>query len=502
MKMLSRANVPTLEAGSFPVQKPHTVPPHPHSNLLTPNDSASQIGTSQEDPKSYDQAGALAQVTSSSTRCLRTAGPARPTMGPPAFVPSAMDTAHHRASGESSTMGPSRSRQSLAIQPEAPRSNVSLSTATTLVNSKDNFTVQNTSVARDAYGSTSNAQGEASQLRMNLIGHQQSTTTPAQMQDSALGLPPKRTLPFRRTESTARDHPACATESRATHINEKNELGNPPAPAEGREPLAASMSAPPAKGKRKRGAAKTTTVKKPRAPATRKKAGGKAAEGDQPVPTVEQLLQQSDITLFPRTKPQNVETKRTEISDSEPRSIRYEGGATASPSLGAPNRRVTRSASKALVSAAEGQNVTEGAPDLARDNPCTPADQMIVSLTPGSPEAQHSRDDALPQNDLARSRHEIPPSSFACADLLPKKPEAPIDQIMSALNGLEGDPEFASAFERLHAWTNQSDADRSAALKAYLCRLILDPGFGSMCKFLDSWWETEILKAKLERRTL
>ncbi|KAI1609715.1 hypothetical protein EDD36DRAFT_54949 [Exophiala viscosa] len=499
MKMLSRANVPTVEAGSFPVQRPQFVPQTAPPALLTPNDSASQIGSQQEDPKTRDQAGAFPQVAST-TRHLQSAVPARPAMGPPASRPSTMDAMQYRPLKESSTFGLPQTRQNLA-----PRSNVSLSTATTLVNSKVNFTVQDNSAAHHAYGNAMNMQHELGRPGTNTIKHP--TTNPVDMQDDmqdpGLGLPPKRTLPFRRSDSTADEYLASAVATEATSINEKNELGHLPAASEKQEVIVDPVCSPQAKGKRKRAPAKTSTAKKPRATNTRKKAGNKAAEDNQPIPTVEDLLKQPDRPLFQRMVHQNAETKHLEISDSEPRSTRRAGGSMGSPSLGAPSRRVTRSASRALVPIQD-QSIVQNGTDTDRTKgfPCTPADQMIVPVMPGSPEAQHSCNAPSPQDRPPRSGQDIPQSSFACADLKPmaEQPDVPIHQVMPAPDGLHADADIAGEFQRLQAWANQPDGVRSAALKSYFCRLIMDESFGRVCKSLDSWWETEIMKGKIERR--
>ncbi|KIV83461.1 hypothetical protein PV11_05483 [Exophiala sideris] len=497
MKMLSRANVPTVEAGSFPAQKPQTLPHTAASNLLTPNDSASQIGSQQEDPKPRDQSSAFPQVTSSSTRFVQPASTTRPAMGPPAYRPSTMDAMQHRLPGDASTSGYFSTRQNLA-----PRSNVSLSTATTLVNSKVNSTIQGTSAEHDAYGNATNLQREVGRLGMNATGYQQSMTVPVHVQDLGLGLPPRRTLPFRRTDSTADEHPTGAAPSEATSINKKNEFDHLPVEPREHDVGAEPVCSPQAKGKRKRAPAKSTTAKKPRATTTRKKAANRGAEDDKPVPTVEELLKQPDSTAFPRTMHQNVETKRLEISDSEPRSTRYAGGTMPSPSLGPSSRRLTRSASRALVSVQDQSIVQTGIDtDNAKAFPSTPAAQMIVQSMPGSPEARHSRNDTSPQSRPPRSEQEIPPSSFACADLMPKQPqaEAAVDQVTSAADGPVADFDFASSFEKLHAWASQPDDVRSAALKSYFCRLVMDESFGRVCKHLDSWWETAIMKTRLER---
>ena len=225
--MLSRANVSTVEAGSFPVQRPQTVPQTAPAALLMPNDSASQIGSNQEDPKSCDQVGAFPQVTASSTRLFQPAGPARPAMGPPTYRPSAMDAMQYRPHGESSTAGHLQTRQNLA-----PRSNISLSTATTLVNSKVNSTMQDNSAGHHAYANALNLQREIGRPGTNPIGNQQPMTNPVDMQDPGLGLPPKRTLPFRRTDSIADEHLASAAAIEATSITDKDGRGHLPAASE------------------------------------------------------------------------------------------------------------------------------------------------------------------------------------------------------------------------------------------------------------------------------
>nr|KAK5442961.1 hypothetical protein LTR18_005638 [Exophiala xenobiotica] len=550
MKMLSRANVPTVEAGSFPAQPKPQHPPPPI--MLTPNDSASQIGTSNEASTSHSQILGFPSLGRPTIQTFR------PAMAPPAYVPSALDNAQSRSAANQSMLDQLQTGPTLGRQIGGPRSNISLSTATTLVNAKEHFGMQTTYGRHDvdAYLPTSRPPGISHPQADTKSAQQQSNTTRLDPHESSLGLPPRRTLPFRKPEpSLSTSVSTSGSRSiRPPKQAQTDSMTVPSVAAEDHPSTAAAGASLQTTGKRKRGPAKTTgkpsAPRKPRAPNKRAKAGSKSTANARPVPTVEELLKQPSPSpsLTRRMtramsilstqhdhdqQPNPIEAEPAEPKQPSPRpEANNEGHREASPSLGSPTRRITRSTSK-LSTGVEHMKIPEPdadadfQPQHGKDNPypCTPAEQMINLLTPASPEAQHVAAANLNlQPSAARNNPNqpaepitVPPSSFACADPQPKsrpnqhrpQPEPsitdpdPVQAITSSvLTNLDADavPDLASNdLDKLQAWSRQPPAVRLPTLKSYFCRLIMQPEFLNLCKDLEGMWEGEILNARLAR---
>jgi len=229
------------------------------------------------------------------------------------------------------------------------------------------------------------------------------------------------------------------------------------------------------------------------------------------------LSTQNDHTQ--QLKPTKADIAEPEQPSPQPEAS-HEAHREPSPLLGSPTRRITRSTSKVSASV-EHMKIPEPdtQPQQGKGNPypCTPAEQIIDPLTPASPEAQHvainpnlnTNVQPSARNLLIQSEPTtVPPSSFTCADPQPRpnqhqhQPEPstdPVQAIPSMLTNLDGDPNFANAMDKLHAWSEQPPSVRLQTLKSYFCRLIMQPDFLNLCKDIDGMWEGEILNARLAR---
>ncbi|EXJ91297.1 hypothetical protein A1O1_04407 [Capronia coronata CBS 617.96] len=537
MKMLSRANVPTVEAGSFPLPKPQPAPRQATSHFLTPSDSASQIGLPTEGTTSYrtgptDQAASSLSKYSGPLFHPQPAPVVQSVMPPPSYVPMTTDRDQDRQPVRLSNIGQWPNGQLPNNQTASSRSNISLSTATTLVmpaNQSDGLRM-----APSRGNVATSVQTGRSAREVDPLQIPQSVTTQLVDEQVRLGLPPKRELPFQKVVKHAVHEQRPQTE-----IDKERGLDNDDSQ---------SVTSTVAKGKRKRGvpqkSTKTPGAKKPRATTTRKKAGANSAKNDTPVPTVEELLQQQGDHMRRRTGPEqknsSVEVKQSrthgdaaqsmEIPDSTDCSTGPRVGgdiADASPSLGGGciTRRITRSASKSLACVPVEQAREERTVEIVDQGlPCTPADQVVVPLTPDSPATDTNKSSmAAPALrcretasnptrftrshqttlDLTEPEHIHPTGSFTCADPPPVQPSADspqpnLEDLNYAQACLEADTEFAQGEQRLQAWTALPSATRVPALRSYFCRLIMDPGFPVLCKTLSSFWEREILERRIE----
>ncbi|KAK6386305.1 hypothetical protein LTS17_001880 [Exophiala oligosperma] len=423
MKMLSRANVPTVASGSFPTQpKPHHAA---SANQLTPHDSASQRGFSSNASTTYEQQHNSVSVTNTSNRISCPSLSAQVSMAPPTFAASALGNPQCDPSKPTSLHDQLLPSLSHRRQPAGPHSHGSLSTATTLVNNRDRPGIHNPRGRQDMDNllPTARPQGKnnyANAPRGSTVDH-----------EFNLGLPPRRNLPFPSVSTlpnqvhsaaipqanVSDDQPRTSAVPTTTSNSTRNEAIPPPSPG--------------VTGKRKRVAPKSTTeaagAKKPRAPAKSKKtASRRTAEGDRPVPTVEELLKQPEPIITRRlTRAMSITSAQNDKANNPPQTplpVPKSNGAevpeSANPahddtgrcpslSLGSPSRRHTlRSASRVLstleiqTGTTRPQTTTIAAADtLANDEgerirdrdtyPCTPADQIIDVCTPASPSVPH-----------------------------------------------------------------------------------------------------------------
>lgn len=532
--MLSRAKIPTVEAGSFPQQRSQAAPRPTTSNYLAPSDSASQIGFPSELGASATNSRAEHVTPASANYSISSFRPqpasvVHSAMAPPKYFPAPADTNTH-----GQPLQPVVPGQLSVHQTVGSRSNISLSTATTLVAAANNS---------DAHGLHARSENTTPALiprnphvvRQDFGFDQPPQSVPTRELDkeAGLGLPPKRELPFRKVVDNG---PYEQQESLRETNNECK-----------------SVASTVASGKRKRGATQKPTkppaAKKPRATTTRRKAGGNSAKDNTPVPTIEELLQQQGDYSQPRT---TQVANNTLAADLEPRSrVKIpqpmevpdsdacspmpqpsSDGPTVSPTFGGITRRITRAASKSLACVpVPAAPVTRSKAIAKKSIPCTPADQIVIPSTPDSPAAGRSKSPgkAPPRPrrratahgstrcdqsretplDSAEAGQTDPSGLFTCADPASpapssrSAPEAAPDQRTpgNVQDCLEADPRFAQGSQKLHAWSNLPSAKRVPALRSYFCQLIMDPGFPALCKTLNSFWEKEILERRIEQAT-
>ncbi|KAL2428537.1 hypothetical protein ABEF91_008803 [Exophiala dermatitidis] len=410
MKMLSRADVPTVEAGSFPAQKSQAGARPLPRNLVTPSDSASQIGLPAEPTTLYmnqkpDHAAMGPPRYSTAGFAPQPAPIARPTMAPPNYFPATTDINQRHPQLPPSVAGPWPDKQIPGNQISAARSNISLSTATTLVCAVNRPGPR----APPAYtnnmaDAADTVESRVADLPINVTEAKPPQADNAHLRDhqGELGLPPKRELPFRRTEP-------AKTEKQRSDNKQQPQRDDQPRELDADDSRSVATTA--VTGKRKRAATRKTskpsTAKKPRTTTTRKKTG-KAKDDTPPVPSVEELLQKQDSPLQRRNDQlrgvqppaQKSQTRlirvspSAEIPESDACSLRSQTGKCGirSPSLGGDGnvtKRITRSTSKCLGTAFL-ELGTHGEKDIHEVQkpgclPCTPADQIVVPLTPSSP---------------------------------------------------------------------------------------------------------------------
>ncbi|KIW14902.1 hypothetical protein PV08_07687 [Exophiala spinifera] len=469
MKMLSRANVPTVAAGSFPAPpKPHQVAP---ANQLTPNDSASQRGVSTNAPMAYEQQQNLPKVSnpSAQTSCLPLS--AQMSMAPPTFAASALGNAQQRPTGPSSLHGQMWPGLGHRHKPAGSRSHVSLSTATTLVNTREPVAHHNARGRHDADCLLPNTRPQGNSIFAN--ARHESTLD----HQSSLGLPPRRTLPFPGVSASddevrspaipqaklCSSHLSTADAAGATATSTSNPARNEPVPA----------PSPKVTGKRKRAApksnAKATAAKKPRAPAKGKKRASKPKEDAGPVPTVEELLKRPEQTVTRRlTRAMSIMSTQNDANGNNlpqippptPKPHEPEAPESAIPvddagrepslSLGSPSRRHTlRSASQALptpqiqrtTSLARPQTTTTEVPanknterNLDRDAyPCTPADQLINACTPNSPTVPHVEPVVMPDARTVERPNNAIPQEVLPTDRLDRVSDVDTDKATASI---------------------------------------------------------------------
>lgn len=510
MKMLSRANVPTVEAGTFPTQRLQSLPRPPTTNILTPHESASQIGVSNEAPASYAR-GPLSLRNDTPNDALRTHFPAGLlTMPPPSHPPVAMDPVQYHSAVHSSTLEQLQMQQNSGARNECPKSNISLSTATTLVATKDHQ-LPNTIMSHGSGTMTRPQQADLDRQRIDRYTPQRPSNASRVEQDVGLSMPPRRDLPFpiRKWGTNGQDSPKSPdNRAPASCRNQPREVTEPlEAEVDGSRSVSST-----AKGKRKRAPTKAaptvkTTVKKPRAATTRKKVSAKPPQPETPVPTLEELLQRPGYSSLrcttrslripdaQKAHPATEQKSNVKVSISEPSSPTREVGQAGSPSLVGTIRRMTRSASRSLahIPTREMREPREPDSNVYRSEPCTPADQIIAPRTPDPPAAS-----AYPSAAMEPAATPATDAREQASVNLPSSPQIPDALLHQAHCILASDPQFANAHERLHAWSSLPEPTRNTAVNSYFCRLIMDPNFGKLCKTVDLFWEGVLLERRME----
>ncbi|KIX98410.1 uncharacterized protein Z520_05711 [Fonsecaea multimorphosa CBS 102226] len=504
MKMLSRANVPTVEAGTFPAHKPQAAARPVAPNLVAPSDSASQIGLSMPSPRKY-----AANDDMSALSLSRPATSGHSAMPPPQMFLAPAQSAQYPLNVRPPPDRDLRTAQAPDLGPAYPKSNISLSTATTLVPDKQQLrlrAMQNQSEFEDVG---------------NIRSRQSTRTSPyfpgleTSRGNISLGLRGGQLAsPVTRSEVNNHSYSLHAGGTGGPVLEE----GQSDSHLRGGEADSVLSKTTTAKGRAKRSAAsnkaaKTPAAKKPRTTTTRKRTTAQKGQEDKRVPTVDELLQQPGYSLLPDTTTvesrsiipcvennltEPDQTKSMEIAETEDDADQALA-AQGSPFLDGTTttRRMTRSASQALSRVPLQQNVKEsnGLVKTAALPPCTPADQIISNpATPASPVAQ-AHTTAPPQPTTSLPHRREPQSSTL--------PVPATDTFLLGLHTaqqcLSDDPAFdlSSAQSRLAAWLKLPESTQTTTLRAYFCELIMTEGFSQLCKTVDMFWEGAILEGRM-----
>ncbi|KAK5050623.1 hypothetical protein LTR84_003905 [Exophiala bonariae] len=486
MKLLSRANVPAVEAGSLPQNKPRQpVQIQAPTNIL-PEDSASQIGGFHPLPQSYGMSADLGSDVNRATHSMLISGgsaiaTAR-NMPPPILRPSIHPL------GQPPTM---KDSTNFTV---GNHSTLSMTTGTTLVPGIHTFQA----LPPDA---TAQHRIIATRPEVKII-----VPSPSQPNEhdthrherddlkgptSGLLLPPRRELPFIKAKS--------ATNTKSSHI---------PTLATSRadEPCTTStiendQSSHTARGRPKRAAIKTPAkppaAKKPRATTTRKKpAPKKASKKETPVPSVEDLLNRSEPSRWTRsrsllaTQKQLPEQRTQQQGDVQVEDITR--GDQVSQILPPRDRDEQRA-----------QPEIEETPVDTRDTyPCTPADQIIQTHTPRLPTAPSGSSSPEKQIHLQEEQGQNTPfgllATISYGSSRQKSPSVP-HGATNVENQLVPGSDSTSTNANLAAWAALPPEIRNPVLRDFVCESIMQPGFIDLCKELENMWETTLLEPRLRK---
>lgn len=506
--MLSRANVPTVEAGTFPTLKSQTAPRQAPANLVVPDDSASQTGleNANSSQRKHNTNDAVSSISASRQALIA--------MPPPQMHRTTQIQPENRPPAQSVELGNIQISHQDAAQPAYPKSNISLSTATTLVPERQ---------GPSSYNRLSNARGTG--VGLDARGYNPGRTQRHESPGSATIMHARTPARDEKPDHPRQDHAAQLTGKDNSYRHHSARIYSRSVgemlQSQEREPAHQAQvdheepsDKPSAKGRAKRSAANTKkapAAKKPRA-ATSTKKKTKSSQQDEKVPTVAELLQQPGYSLLPYSASiqappmpcaQSINQKREktmEIAESE------HGAEFRAQSLElgqATTTRVTRSASRAL--AAMLPNPDDNQPK-ARSKaglpPCTPADQIMATpLTPASPagRAHPSPPKAMhPPPAHQQSSLDFPTPNLTAAT-------APDDALLSVAQqcmSLDENFDLANADSRLEAWANLPDHTKMTAMRSYFCELLMQDSFVELVKCVSGLWEGAILEGRVNRDSM
>ena len=387
MKHLARANVPTVEAGSFPTSKaPQPPVTQPVSNLL-PSDSVSNVGISNT--CTSQSITAIEQVMPDIIPTLPSIPHSKPTI---ATLNGMQPPPPRQAGMKDISLVQSKAFNAVEKQTTGPRTNVSLSTGTTLV------AAEGVAIDHSTNAVTRNGSDLTGEVCPDLHVEAQNPCIPRlNGVDNGMILPPRRELPFPKSKPGAQARVLGNSPKQTSTSQHKSEQ-------KAADPAETGQIDSSIKPGRKRPATKATAnkragPKKPRV-ATRKNGGKKNNQDEVVVPSVEELLRQPETCLTRRvTRSVSIaisddfgeEMKSTlAAKKAAPRTARPKKPSSKVPAI-VENKRITRSMSIAepdnISSLEIPETITEqGVPGMF---PCTPADQMIKTNTPQSPHMGH-----------------------------------------------------------------------------------------------------------------
>jgi hypothetical protein len=453
MKLLSRAQVPTIEAGTFP-QRPQTA---------TSTGLLNTAGHLQVDNRPVSAAANLgAEKVSKST-----------------ISPEEATKAFQRPVTAVSSLMPPPSRFTSAVKPgtvdlQCLQSQHDTSWALTTAK-VDNFTEADASK-----GGSCLDIGPATTI--SLYTPRPSAASATTSQHFRQLLPPKRELPFEKSKPESRSSSSrvlrSATKDSAepeASVPKPTNVSTKSQKAQGRK--SATTSSQPSIQKRKRTYAKSSAASDT-APSAKKGQSTRAKppqakREDSPLPSIEEVLEDQNPRGIQESK--SVDTQdllsRAEqvhssgLHTSAAKPIAFE---EPNPSLNdtfAPRVEVPDSSADAVASCTTKPG--------ANHFPCTPASQLINPSTPSAPVICHTVDTAP----------------------APASDENPFSTVADAYSLLMRTPAFAHSDPKLASWTALPEHQQLEALKNFMCEQYDDKTgrFQQLCKMMERTWEATIV---------
>ncbi len=462
MKMLSRAHVPTIEAGTFP-QRPQTAAsiassttPAIHNPVRGHHDS---------------------RLVSAAARLDVPQNPAAPFVSP-----------DHRAS--------------LDARPAT--------TVAAMMHPPSHFT---TSRKSDA-GNQGLQPGEVQpQKSINLFTPRPLVIPAATSQHYSQLLPPRRELPFEKARPSPQSSAPRVLRSATKASGKPKPKPSKPASSTNKAKKAptrkrVSTASQSAASKRRRSSAKGTkkafneaAVAAVDESQVSHSDAGHVERGDTPVPSIEDLLNRdNNVMPHEQARNKNIDTQALltraeevrisglgmlpteEVSPPKQPASEHASFSQANlapvgvhfPSVG---RIEVPSSSRALAPFSPAEPV----PPLF---PCTPANQLINPSTPSAPLAQHTIDTA-PQP-------------------LPRDALTLFSSITNAYDLLIRHPAFANSDANLAAWTALPPQQRKEAIDTFVCDQYMDKtgGFEALVKVMDGVWQASIVWPELYKNSI
>ena len=473
MKLFSRANVPTLEAGTFPAQRPGTA---------TSNGSSNAAASMSVSTRPATATGTINNTTSR-------------------FFPNHMQNTVERPTTASASvmMPPPRMSTTMSAESKKPENDMPrYNGAPPICQTIDNFLAKTNKIGPETLPANrfEDQNRQAAKSTIDLYTPRPSTAPDATSQHLSQ-LPPRRDLPFTKRGSGGRSsasHPSgledasCASGSKTKHQAAQAPELVGEAGSQEEQPIDKALQTGPAKRKRpatrastKKQASTEPVAKKPRAAASRKKKKGKETKEGAPVPSVEELLKKYAVDT---SGEQAIDAKAMDIQAlldkiGHLQNEKMQGGIeqdhrkkvqveVAGASVEVPD-------SQASLSAEQPSHLT----DLT---PCTPADKLINPGTPSAPTVAHTVNIIPTPDDSSPVKHQSLTEQASEPD-----PEA--------------DPNFADWKQKGDNWAAQSEADKQRGVKDFARQCLWDDDFMELCKVMEPLVETAMMSDRYDRYT-
>ena len=495
MKILSRFDVPTLEAGTIPPSRPQIDRPVTASSAIAPSDSASQMAVRPTSAVSFGGSAVKHVVTArcnagvtSNSFIASAVDPSGSVLMPP---PSHFNAHAQQPPTSSQSRHPPAFDTNAWQQPSASHVPGGLALITTTDSSAQR--VQGSCNATGPYShDTSLASGARSLLLEKASPPAIDTYTPrpstAPVTTEHLNqlLPPRRELSFLTRKAVQTVENVADTGSEHDHAVGENSTGlTNRATTVVTQPTAATTTS-----KKKRGTAKSTTkapaARKPRISTTKPKKKANAEPVTEiPVPRIEELLKEASVTqknttnIDTQTLLTRAETRRNDASVSNATEAFQQGHDVGPASASMSAVQVSDSQEQLAIRA---QNCP----------PCAPADQLISISTPGAPIAMPLQiRHQSPQRQQDTFDNNIHAYTQAANNNTTSHPTTSFRAPNSALSLLLHDPNFAQPQEKLSAWSALPANVQEQALNTYFCQQLQSPEFTKLCKTIEQNWRKQ-----------